>query len=145
MIEYETSSHGNNYYDNKYGIICDRSNDDNPPRLPLESLDDDVWNLEGYQSNENNNNFNYDDIDIEILRFKYEDLIGVSETFVFHDCDDVLDATQQEEGKHSIIELATKDNSKCIYYDTVYLVLLISRMLSFVTLGESLVYYVNLF
>jgi len=57
-----------------------------------------VWNLERYRFNDDNNNFNYDDIDREILQFKYEGSIGESETIVFHDCDDVLDATQHEEG-----------------------------------------------
>ena len=108
-------------------------------------LDDDAWNLERYRSNDDNNNFNYDDIDKEILRFKYEDSIGESDTIVFHDCDDNLDATQQEEGKYSIIELDNNDNNKYIYYDTVYLLLLISRMLSFVPPWESLVYHVSLF
>ena len=83
---------------NEYGVICDRSDDDAPPPQPPDSLDDNVWNLERYRFNDDNNNFNYDDIDREILRFKYEDLIGESETIVFHDCNDVLDATQQENG-----------------------------------------------
>ena len=86
----------------------------------------------------------YDNIDKEILQFKYEDSIRESETIVFDDCDDDLDTTQQEEGKYSIIELADNDNNKWMYYDTVYLVLLISRMLCFVPPGESLVYHVNL-
>ena len=64
----------------------------------LNQVDDDVWILERYRSNDDNNNFDYNDIDKEILQFKYEDSIGESETIVFHDCDDDLDATQQEEG-----------------------------------------------
>ena len=64
----------------------------------LKSLDGNVWNLKRYGSNDDNNNFNYDDIDKEILQFKYKDLIGESETIVFHDYDNNLDATQQEEG-----------------------------------------------
>ena len=83
---------------NKYGVICDRSDDDVPSPLPPESLDDNVWNLERYWFNDDNNNFNYDDIDKEILQFKYEDSIKEFETIDFHDCDDVLDATQGEEG-----------------------------------------------
>ena len=42
LTEYETSSHGNNYYDNKYDVFCDRRDDDNSPTLPPESFDDDV-------------------------------------------------------------------------------------------------------
>ena len=51
----------------KYIVPCYRSDDDNPPPLLTESLDDDVWKLERYLFNDGNNNFNYDDIDKEIL------------------------------------------------------------------------------
>ena len=97
LTEYDTSSHGNNYYDNEYGVFCNRIDVDTPPPLSPESLDDDVWNLERYRFNDNNNNFNYDDIDREILRFKYEDSFEKYETIVFHDCDNNVDATQPEE------------------------------------------------
>ena len=69
-----------------------------PLELPPESLDEKIWILERYQSNDDNNNSNYNDIDKEILQFKYEDPIGESETIVLHDCDDDLNATQQEKG-----------------------------------------------
>ena len=75
----------------------DDDDDKNPP-LPPESLDNDIWTLERYRSNDNNNVFDYNDIDKEILEFKYEDSIGESETVIFHDCNDNLDATQQEKG-----------------------------------------------
>ena len=39
----------------------------------------------------------YDDIDRDILQFKYEDSFEEYETIVFHDCDDDVDAAQQEE------------------------------------------------
>ena len=47
-------------------------------RIIFNDLDDYVWNLEIYQSNDDNINFNYDDIDKEILQVKYEDSIGES-------------------------------------------------------------------
>ena len=61
-------------------------------------MDYDVWKLKRYWFNDDNNNFNYVDIDKEILQFEYQSSIGESETIVFHDCDDVLNATLQEEG-----------------------------------------------
>ena len=94
LTEYEASSHGNNYYDNKYGVFCDRSDDDNPPPLPPESLGDDVWKLERNRSNDDNYDFNYDAIDQEILQFKHEDSTGGSETIVFHDCYEDVCANQ---------------------------------------------------
>ena len=96
LTEYETSSHGNNYYDNEDSAFCDRSDVDNPPPLQPESLDTDVWIFGRYRSIENNNifDYNYNNIDKEILQFKYEDPIGESETIVFHDCDNNLNAIQ---------------------------------------------------
>ena len=125
MTEYNISSHGNNHYDNtdkeiysaQRHVIYDGSNAENPPPLPPESLDEvltgkPVWNLEKDRSNDDNIDFNYDDIDKEISQFKFEDSTGESETIVFYDCDDDLDATQQEERKYSIIESDNNDNNK---------------------------------
>ena len=81
-----------NNFNAKIHLECENSivdldgiqQDEGEALLPPESLD--------------SNNFNYDDIDKETLQFKYEDLFGESEIIVFHDCDDNLDAYQQEEG-----------------------------------------------
>mmetsp|Transcript_9402 Transcript_9402/g.9164 ORF Transcript_9402/g.9164 Transcript_9402/m.9164 type:complete len:280 (+) Transcript_9402:132-971(+) len=69
-----------------YGAIYDRSNAENPPPLPPESLDDNVWNLEKDQSNDDNNDFNYDDIGQDILQFKHEDLIKLTNRAVYSMC-----------------------------------------------------------
>ena len=133
-IKEEYSSHGNNFYDNEYGVFCDRSDVDNSPPLPPESFDNDIWALERYRSyddgnnpignktessttttapvfcmklvsNDDNNDFNYDDVDKEILQFKFDDSTGESETIVFYDCYDDVSATQQEMRNYSIRKL----------------------------------------
>ena len=88
-----------------------------------------IGNLNGIQQeyliahdiSSHGNNY-YDYIDKEILLFKYEDLIEESKTIVFHDYDDVLDATQ-EEGGNTELELTLKkylvnnDNIICKHND----------------------------